>query len=327
MTDYVRRVKTEVKDTKNILLSTSVFSDPTDVYAKKKQDWKTWFSNGWIDISTPMAYYTAATDVLTNVDQMIKVAGNICYYYTGIASSYSGLPAWHNKEQIEASYSAGANGYVIFCSTQILGHDDVQQVLLAGVNATSAVLPHAGLDQVIAAYFDNILDRATRIYIPKGGMDQAQYDALKAKFEEIKKMPCDTPEQINAIKNEITILSHSSIIKGYAKGYSQQRIAETLKEMEALMDTRVSVALVASGQWDPEKEPVRPAMPAAVIPEQNTNTESTPTEPVDTPPTTTTEEPSFTGLWIALGIAVAVMAVTGGAMVLMAKKKKPEDQQ
>ena len=149
ITEYVRRIKTEIKDTQKIVLSTSVFASLTESLGAKKQDWKTWFSNGWIDIATPMAYYTAASDVLSNVTAMIQTAGNNCYYYSGLASSYSGLPAWQNKEQIEASYLAGANGYVIFCSTQIIGHEDVQEVLMAGVNSTTAIRPHDSLDKVL----------------------------------------------------------------------------------------------------------------------------------------------------------------------------------
>ena len=326
VTEYVRRIKNEIKDTQDIVLSTSVFASITESMNMKKQDWKTWFANGWIDIATPMAYYTDASDVLKNVTAMIQSAGNICYYYSGLASSYSGLPAWQNKEQIEASYLAGANGYVIFCSTQIIGHADVQEVLLAGVNSTQAVRPHDSLDKVLAGYFDRILDRAQRIYIPNGGMTQEQYDQLSAKFDEIKAMPTDGAVNIYKISKSIQGL-YGMTGTSYAKGYSSQRMVENLKELVSLLDTRISISLVESGDWDPEQNPVRPNVTEDGIkdPEDNKPAEpkpTTPNKPTDPAGDKDSNEQFFQTLWIILGIAVAVMLLTGAAIVVMAKSKK-----
>ena len=86
-----------------------------------------------------MAYYTSSSAVNTNVKTMISNGGNKCLYYTGLASSYSGLAATENKAFIEASYNAGACGYVIFSAAQIIGHTDVQDVLSCGVNYKTAI--------------------------------------------------------------------------------------------------------------------------------------------------------------------------------------------
>lgn len=328
ITDYVRRIKTEVKDTQGILLSTSVFASITESLGAKKQDWKTWFANGWIDIATPMAYYTDASDVLKNVTAMIQSAGNICYYYSGLASSYSGLPAWQNKEQIEASYLAGANGYVIFCSTQIIGHADVQEVLMAGVNSTTAVRPHDSLDKVLGGYFDAILDRARRIYIPNGGMTEDQYTQLQAKFDEIKAMPTDGAVNIYKIQQAVKGMYGMTGIS-YAKGYSGQRMVETLKELVSLLDSRISIALVESGDWDPEKNPTRPNVTEDGIKEPGENKPATPVNPggntgADKNQQNQEEnEKFFNDMIVILVIAVVVMLVSGVAIVLMAKRKKP----
>ena len=334
ITEYVRRIKTEIKDTKNIVLSTSVFASITESMGAKKQDWKTWFANGWIDISTPMAYYTDASDVLSNVTAMIQAAGNCCYYYAGLASSYSGLPAWQNKEQIEASYLAGANGYVIFCSTQIIGHQDVQDVLLAGVNSAAAVRPHDTLDKVLEGYFNRILDRAQRLYMPNGGMTQAQYDELLAKFEEIKAMDQDGAVNIYKIQKAISQL-YTANGTSYAKGYSGRRIVETLQEMEKLLDTRISLALIESGDWDPETKPVRPNVTEDGIKDPEPEQPSTPVNPNPTKPTTPagntnnqTEQPDYTVMIIVLIVAVVVMLGTGVVIFLMAKsKRQPKEEE
>lgn len=258
ITAYVKRIKTEVKDEYDKILSTAVFSSISESLNNKKQDWKQWFTNGWIDIATPMAYYNASADVLTNVSVMIQAAGNNCYYYAGLASSYSGLPAYRNTDQIDAAYSAGANGYVIFCSTQIIGHEDVQQVLKEGANSKKAVLPHAATDKIIKAYFDDIISKAERIYIPKGGMNQTKFEALKSEFTKISAMETSGAANIQKIRSAINAMYEYGAISAYASGYSGQRITEELKELDGLLDTKISLELISSGEWDPEKTPSRP---------------------------------------------------------------------
>ena len=278
-----------------------------------------------------MAYYTDASDVLRNVTAMIQAAGNNCYYYAGLASSYSGLPAWQNKEQIEASYLAGANGYVIFCSTQIIGHADVQEVLMAGVNSTGAIRPHAALNEVLEGYFNSILDRAQRIYIPNGGMTQEQYDQLSAKFEEIKAMPTDGAVNIYKITKSIQSL-YGMTGTSYAKGYAGQRVVETLKEVVSLLDTRMSISLIENGDWDPEKNPVRPNVTEDGIKEPEQTKPGTSTKPSTKPNTDpagdkASNEAFFQQLWVILGVAVVIMLLSGAVIVIMAKRKKKDAEE
>lgn len=257
ITEYVRRIKNEVKEPNGIMLSTSVFASLQESTGAKKQDWRTWFNNGWIDIATPMAYYTNVTDVKGKVEEMILMGGNNCMYYTGIASSYSGLPAWQNKEFVEASYSAGASGYVIFCSTQIIGHEDVQLALGSGVNSKWAVLPHADINDVLKAGFADIIDKADRIYIPAGGMTEEDKAALEAILNDIAAMSDDSAEAIYNIYKAIDNLAKNDI-KDYAKGYSRQRIIEQLNELADIIDARISMKLIEDKEWDPETDPERP---------------------------------------------------------------------
>ena len=258
ITEYVRRIKNEVKEPNGIMLSTSVFASIEESYQNKKQDWCTWFNNGWIDIATPMAYYNNSTDVNQKVQEMILMGGNNCMYYAGLASSYSGLPAWYNKEFIEASHSAGASGYVIFCSTQIIGHEDVQQALASGVNSKWAVLPHAAISEILAASFADILDKADRIYIPNNGMTEEQKASLAAIFDEIAAMSDDSALDIYNIAKRIETLAGKEI-KDLAKGYSRQRIIEQLEELAEILDARVSMQLIADEEWNPEENPQRPS--------------------------------------------------------------------
>lgn len=277
ITSFVKRIKTEIKDESKIILSTSVFSSVSESLNSKKQDWKAWFTNGWIDIATPMAYYTDSSDVLTNVNAMIAAAGNNCYYYAGLASSYSGLPAYRNNDQIEAAYLAGANGYVIFCSTQIMGHEDVQNVLKEGVNSKKGVLPHASVNDVLKAYFDDISDKAERIYIPAGGMNEEKLAKLNAEFAKILAMDSNGAINIQKIRTAINSI-YARGLSTYASGYSGQRITELLKELYGLLDTKISLALIESGDWNPEENAMRPTVTdSEIIP-------VTPPEPTDPNP-------------------------------------------
>lgn len=260
ITEYVRRIKDEVKEPNNIILSTSVFASLQESTNAKKQDWKTWYVNGWIDLATPMAYYTNSADVLKRVNDMILMGGNNCLYYTGIASSYSGLPAWQNKEHIEASYEAGASGYVVFCSTQIIGHEDVQNALKSGVNSKWAVLPHAPIADILAATKADLLDKADRIYIPAEGMTSDQKAAFEAVLSEIVAMPATNAVEIYKIKAAVEDLASTSQMKNYAKGYSRQRIIEQLEELASILDARISMQLIADDQWDPEIHNLRPTV-------------------------------------------------------------------
>ena len=248
---------------------------------------------------------------------MILAAGNNCYYYTGIASSYSGLPAWQNKEQIEASYMAGANGYVVFCSTQIIGHTDVQEALKNGVNSRSAVLPHAELSKVLAAYFDKVIDRANRLYIPAAGMTEAQRDSLRAKFDEILAMPTSGAVNVHRVQSAIKALYSGT---SYAKGYSGQRLSQQLKELVTLLDNRISTELIASGDWNPETQP-RPTVTDSEIVFPTPDPDPKP----DHKPDPTPDEPQQTYtlaivLWCAFGVAVA-SGVTAAVLVTVKSKK------
>lgn len=321
ITAFVKRIKNEVKLTNDIILSTSVFASVTESHDAKKQDWPVWFANGWIDIATPMAYYNDASDVSVNVNNMILTAGNNCYYYTGIASSYSGLPAYKNTEQIEASYQAGANGYVIFCSTQVVGHTDVQEVLSSGVNSKKAVLPHASTSDILQAYFDDILSKSMRLYIPSEGMTQSQYDALSLKFEEILALDTQGAKNIRKVYNAVNAL-YANGISAYAKGYSGQRITAQLRELNQLLNTKISRALIDDGDWNPEQNAVRPTVTETEIIPYVPPVEPNP-KPINPVNPVKPDNNDSTGLTVGLSVGgVALVLAAVAVTVVMVKRKK-----
>lgn len=317
VTDFVERVNKEVKGAhRGLVLSTAVFPSLTESVSNKKQDWQTWFKNGWVDIATPMAYYDSSSDVLLHVKDMILMAGSNCYYYAGLASSFRGLPAYETANQVDASYLAGANGYAIFCSTQIIGHEDLQEVLKAGINGADAVLPHASVPEVLAGYFDRIVERAQRLYIPAGGMKEADLVALKAKFDEILAIDTGTQKGIEDAIAALKALAQD--YNSYAVGYSGRRISETLNQAVALMNVKLSRFMIDTGIWDPAETPARPG----------TETETPGSSGTQTPggdpgkPNTPTEPDTGCGSVIGMGGAVAFAAISVAAAVLVRKKRK-----
>ena len=246
ITNYVERVKNEVKQPNDILLSTAVFASISESVNSKKADWQKWYQSGWIDIATPMAYYSAASSVQTNVKNMISLGGDKCLYYTGLASSYSGYPAYYNKEFVEASYNAGAAGYVIFASQQIIGHEDVQLALGSGVGRKSAILPHADIGEILDASFDDILDKADRLYIPAGGMTASKKNSLKTAFDQILAMSYDTSAKIQAIYNSVNTIKKN--LSSYASGYSYDRINGQLSELLSILNARYSMSLAEESE-------------------------------------------------------------------------------
>jgi len=315
ITKYVERIKKEVKDKYKIKLSTSVFASVNDSLYNKKQDWKTWIENGYIDIATPMAYYTDSTDVLTNVNQMILAAGGNAFYYAGLASSYSGLPAYKNAEQIEAAFSGNASGYVIFCSTQILGHDDVQEVLKLGANSKNSVLPHSSVDTILKASFNDILSKIDRIYIPKAAMTDAQKELLNSTFTTILNMPYSNTIEIYKIQQAVKAI-YSGRMSKYAKGYAVARLSEDLKYLYDILETKVSRSLIDSGEWDPVRYPIHPIITDDGIkmvekPNDPDNPSNPTVDPVEKPKSTT---------FIIVGISVIL--VGAGITLTMVLKKK-----
>ena len=242
ITDFVLRIKNEVKEPNKIVLSTAVFASLSESLDSKKQDWQTWFREGWIEIATPMAYYSSANTVKTRVEEMIALGGNKCLYYTGIASSYSGLPAYQNKEFVTASYNAGACGYVIFSGAQIIGHKDVQDVLSSGINNKWAVLPHASIDKILEASFGDILSKADRIYIPAGAMTAEQRASLAIAMAEIQNMPFETNEDIAKICDSVNGVLNN--LSQYSSGYAKQRISDDLSYLAEILDARSVMPII-----------------------------------------------------------------------------------
>ena len=115
--------------------------------------------------------------------------------------------------------------------------------LSSGVGRNGAVLPHDDIGKILKASFDDILDKASRLYISAGGMTQTQKNSLKSAFDQIIAKPYDTSDDIQAIYNSVS--SVKTNLRSYASGSSYDRINQQLGELLSILSARRSMQLVA----------------------------------------------------------------------------------
>lgn len=248
ITTFVERVRNELKAiNQDLILSTAIFANTTEAIETKMQNWPLWVQNGWIDITAPMAYYRDTKTVQENVESMVgKVNGN-ALNYAGIAPSFMGLPARMNAEQTRAVQLGHAQGSAIFASQFVLGLEDVEEVLHESTYRKEAVLPHGDLDTILDAAFEDLLDKADRIYIPTGNMTRQQRKMLEQRLRAVTAMPKNKSVQLETVIHVLCQIARKSSL--YADGQAAERIAENLDYLMDILKIRVkrmALAEVAS---------------------------------------------------------------------------------
>lgn len=115
------------------LISTAVFPEIQQTYQKKKQNIKAWLDAGYIDIVTPMVYFSEATDVYNAVKGLKDICGGtLCY--TGLYTTYHKQTVPELQSHIEASERAGADGIVLFDSAKTFFENEVDYMSFLSVN-------------------------------------------------------------------------------------------------------------------------------------------------------------------------------------------------
>jgi uncharacterized lipoprotein YddW (UPF0748 family) len=237
ITSFVKSVRDELKaKNSNIMISTAIFPSTTEAIQKKMQNWPLWVQNGWIDITTPMAYFKDTDTVRSSVSTMIQYVNGKALNYAGIAPSFMGLEAKKNADQSRAAQLGHAQGVSIFASQNILGLSDVQEVLKESTFRSAAVLPNDDINKIIKTAFEDILSKADRIYIPSGKMSALQRRSLSNKLKSIENKKLKSSRDINKVENKIDALK-SSILR-YSLAPASNRIAEDLEYLNDILKVR-----------------------------------------------------------------------------------------
>lgn len=240
---------------KSKLITTATGPDFDNARDVLFQDWFKWVKNGWVDVCTPMVYLTEAEAVKTNTKQALNAINNMCYNYVGIGS-YQGWAPIDYIQQIEAVHSTVAAGFSIFSTAEVCKQSDAVEAIKKGVAKNKAVRPTDSVDKVLDACFKDILSKAERLYIPKKGMMQSQYDLLKAEFERIQAMKFDSSYDLLQINNAINAIIESP--EKYVKNFAQQRLKDNLQLLASVMDIKLSRSMLLNGEWDPSESEIRP---------------------------------------------------------------------
>lgn len=118
ITAFVRQVR-EMVDKKHPgkLISTAIFPEIEQTYYKKKQSIKVWLDNRYVDMVTPMVHFYGAAQICESVKELKEMSGDIrCY--TGLYTTYHNQLINELSEHIDASFKAGAEGFVLFDSAK-----------------------------------------------------------------------------------------------------------------------------------------------------------------------------------------------------------------
>ena len=247
ISDFVHGVYYEVKRANfDIGLSTAIFGNVESAINEKMQDWGSWAEEGLIEIITPMSYYQSSLTVGSETRRLTDLVGYNAFNYAGLAPTYMGYNEYLNTTQVQAALSNHALGSVFFASQFYLRYrneysaeqkayaDVVQDVLKESVFRNDAVIPHDDQDLVISTILSYLDDKANRIYIPREGITQANYDDLKNELDSIAAMPNDSATDLRAQIDAFKAIQTSS----YASGAARDRIAEDRNYLVSVLEAK-----------------------------------------------------------------------------------------
>lgn len=240
ITSFVKDIKDELKTINpDVILSTAIFPSTTEAKESKMQDWPSWVKTGWIDLTTPMAYFKDTKTVQNSVANMVQFVDGNSLNYAGIAPSFMGLEAKTNAEQTRATQLGFAQGSAIFASQFVLGLNDVETVLTESTYRNSAVLPHADLEKVIDTSLADIQSKVERLYIPNGKMTKSDSNQLNARFNNIRALKTESAKDVEKI--QVKINEVIADIDKYAKDAAKERIASDLNYLSSILKVRINM--------------------------------------------------------------------------------------
>lgn len=240
ITSFVKDIRDELKNINaDVILSTAIFPSTSEAKDTKMQDWPSWVQNGWIDLTTPMAYFKDTKTVQNSVFNMVKFVDGNSLNYAGVAPTFMGLEAKTNADQTRAAQLGLAQGSAIFASQNVLGLTDVQTVLAESTYRNSAVLPHTDLEKVIDTSLADIQSKVLRLYMPNGKMTKSDNNQLNARFNNIRALKTTTFKDVEKIQEKINDIIASA--DKYAKGAAKDRIVSDLVYLNSILKIRINM--------------------------------------------------------------------------------------
>ena len=179
---FVAEVSGMLRKTKpSVSLSAAVYPIP-DVYKKTIfQDCRNWVENGYMDELFSMTYGEDNRYVSENAAMYAKMAGDNCFYTTGI-SAFGETTSGNFALQMTETVAAGADGVAIFALANI--SSNYTQPIVQGAFRTPSVQVNR-LNETVAAQLGSILDRTDSVFAPYAGLNKEQCDGIRSLLQPI----------------------------------------------------------------------------------------------------------------------------------------------
>ena len=202
----------------------------------KLQDWESWVKKGWINSLYLMAYYCDYHKVADDSIIALNAANNKSYVVTGISPVGMGLEIMEVFNQIAGARDVNVQGTAIF-ATHSFYRQDLSQYLNGknnqGAYNTKAIVSYESIKNVINAYMTTLKDRAERIYLPSGKMNQNQYDDLLNDINIMLSVLKDNNDCLIDVINQLNIMAK--------KSYGDENVMNRINEMFNQIRTNLAI--------------------------------------------------------------------------------------
>ncbi len=113
ITGLVRRIYHSVKARRpEVVVSAAVIADADDAYAHRFQDWRSWLSEGVLDVAVPMAYTPDNARFDAQISEVRRAAGVRERAWAGVGAYLNGLEGTLEKIDLARAHDAG--GIILF---------------------------------------------------------------------------------------------------------------------------------------------------------------------------------------------------------------------
>ena len=179
---FVGEVSDMLRKTKpSAWLSAAVYPIP-EVYKKTIfQDCQNWVENGYMDELFSMSYGADNRYVSENAAMYASMAGNNCFYSTGI-SAFGDTTSGNFALQMTETVAEGADGVAIFALANI--PPNYTQPVKQGAFRTPSVQV-TRLSETVAAQLGSLLNRTDSIFAPYAGLTEEQCDSIRSLLQPI----------------------------------------------------------------------------------------------------------------------------------------------
>jgi len=224
-------------------ISLSIAVGPDHQHAKEDlvQDWRLWVENGWIDGVKPMGYVNDMHTLSNIITKSKTITKKLSYNFTAIAPAYYNLPSMYNAYYIESTILSGTQGVAIFAAHNVIGNDEVCQLLLKGPFQNRAISATSPMQEILKVFIEDLMSKFDR-YIVHNLSVESKKKLLQEKLEPLKLNSYKTLLELKELYKNFKELK-SELFK-YASDIAITRLNEAFDYIMQIIDIRISRVLV-----------------------------------------------------------------------------------